>query len=91
MNDDAISTNNNTRIIFNELPPPPLPPPDRRRCISINNLRMSIIVSLSKIKFVIPKVGVQIYRADIFQVHFVLLVREIIVAIHRRRICGQLN
>ena len=77
MNDDAISTNNNTRIIFNELPPPPLPPPPDEDVFQliIYGCPSSIIVSLSKIKFVIPKVGVQIYRADIFQVHFVLLVR----------------
>jgi hypothetical protein len=83
MNDDAISTNDNTRIIFNELPPPPLPPPDED--VSINNLRMSIVYRRVTVKsnslfrkWVCRFIG-QIY---IFQVStLVLLVREIIVAI----------
>ena len=61
MNDDAISTNDNTRIIFNHLSssPLPLPPPDED--VSINNLRMSITYyhRHCQIKFVIPKVGVR--------------------------------
>ena len=63
--------------------------------VSINNLRMSIVYHRVTVKsnslfrkWVCRFIG-QIY---IFQVSaLVLLVREIIVAIHRRRICGQLN
>jgi hypothetical protein len=69
-NDDAISTNDNTRIIFSELPPPPLLPPDED--VSINNLRMSIVYHRVTVKsnslfrkWVCRFIG-QIY---IFQVH----------------------
>jgi len=85
MNDDAISTNDNTRIIFDELPPSPLPPPDED--VSINNLRMSIISHhrvTVKSNSLFQKWVCATYRADIhiyIPGTLVLLVREIIVAI----------